>query len=181
VLVRDPKNPERLYVACGGEDAKFRPGLRLGWPPIFPQVIMTKGGFCESPDGGDSWRFLDEGLEGSRYLYSLAVDSGGSGALVASAALGPIQGHDIPFAESFLVRREGGGSWRRVTRGLPPSRGMTLSSLSAVSGRAGVFYAANNLGLFTSEDAGESFTAAAREWPEAYRKLHAGAFAVSAE
>src|SRR5262245_16052543 len=26
-LVRGPKDPERFFVACGGEDAKFRPGI----------------------------------------------------------------------------------------------------------------------------------------------------------
>ena len=85
--------------------------------------------------------------------------------LVISAAPGPQQAHNPTSAESAIYRRSGGGSWQQVREGLPPARGLLASVLAANEAEPGVFYAANNKGLFRSADAGSTWEELPIPWP----------------
>src|SRR5215469_1126791 len=50
--------------------------------------------------------------------------------------------------------------------GLPESKGTTVSQFATHAGEPGVIYAANNRGLFRSDDAGRSWKALDLPWPE---------------
>jgi hypothetical protein len=57
------------------------------------------------------------------------------------------------------------GSWQMVREGLPEPRGLLTSVLAANEAEAGVFYAANNKGVFRSADGGCSWEAMPIRWP----------------
>jgi hypothetical protein len=130
--------PGRIYSAAG--DGFMHPGQ----------------GFVESRDAGDTWERPGTGLE-HHYLWGLAVDPGDPETVIVSAAHSPNQAHNPAAAESAIYRRSGGSAWQRVTQGLPPERGMLGSVLAANQAEPGIFYAANNLGLYRSADAGRSW------------------------
>jgi hypothetical protein len=69
--------------------------------------------------------------------------------------------------KGLLILRPG-STWSVETHleGLPQALGTVASRLAADPEKAGVFYAANNHGLFRSEDAVRSWKAPAVEWPE---------------
>lgn len=177
----DPTATDRLYVAIeagalvrsfdGGRTWEDRrPGSpfdthTLGLPSQLPGRIYSAAGdgfmrpgqgFVESRDAGDTWERPGMGLE-HHYLWGLAVDPGDPKTLVVSAAHSPNQAHNLTAAESAIYRRSGGSTWQRVTEGLPAERGMLGSVLAAHSAELGVFYAANNRGLYRSADAGRSW------------------------
>jgi photosystem II stability/assembly factor-like uncharacterized protein len=133
-----PQLAGRIYSAAG--DGYMRPGQ----------------GFVESRNAGDTWEQPDAGLE-HHYLWGLAVDPGNPATLIVSAAHSPNQAHNPAAAESAIYRREGDSAWQRVTDGLPAARGRLASVLAANQAEPGVFYAANNLGLYRSADAGHSW------------------------
>ncbi|HEV2653695.1 MAG TPA: glycosyl hydrolase [Ktedonobacteraceae bacterium] len=162
--------PGRLYETAGGVDPAFRPRLQVALPPFQPRVIMRAGGYAETTDGGATWKTIVDGLDANHYLWSVAVDAGNPDTIVASAAVGPIQAHRKGFAESYILRRTGGGAWQRISAGLPSPKGTIISSL--VAAEPGVFYAANNRGVFRSQDAGQSWQALAIAWPERYQTQH---------
>jgi hypothetical protein len=119
-------------------------------------------GFAQSNDGGETWVRPGEGLD-HHYLWSVAVDTVDPHTLVISAAAGPQQAHNPQQAESVIYRRVAGSPWRMVQAGLPPAHGLLASVLAA--GEAGVFYAANNCGVFCSHDAGASWETLSIPWP----------------
>lgn len=137
-LVAHPDAPGRLYSAAG--DGFWMPGR----------------GYNESRDGGDTWARPDEGIE-RHYLYGLAVDPGNPDTVVVSAAESPFKAHSSQSADSTVYRRSGPGPWREVREGLPEPLGTLRALLAADAGEAGVFYAANNRGVFRSADAGVSW------------------------
>jgi hypothetical protein len=139
--------PGRIYSAAG--DGFMRPGE----------------GFVQSRDAGDTWERPGVGLE-HHYLWGLAVDSGDPETLIVSAAHSPNQAHNPTAAESAIYRRIGGSAWQRVQEGLPAERGMLGSVLAANPAEPGVFYAANNLGLYRSADAGSSWERLGIPWPQ---------------
>lgn len=178
----DPKAAGRLYVAIeAGALVRSVDGGRtwedrrpsgpfdthtLGLPTQLPGRIYSAAGdgfmgpgqgFAESRDAGDTWERPGAGLE-HHYLWGLAVDSGDPETLVVSAAHSPNQAHNPTAAVSAIYRREGGGSagqrWQRVVDGLPAERGLLASVLAANQAEPGVFYAANNRGVYRSADAG---------------------------
>ncbi len=150
------QTPGRIYSAAG--DGFMRPGQ----------------GFVESRDGGDTWERPDAGLR-HHYLWGLAVDPADAETLVVSAATGPQQAHNPVSAESAIYRRVGGGNWQQVQDGLPTSQGMLASALAANEAEPGVFYAANNQGVYRSPDAGQSWERLEIAWPEeGYRSRPAG-------
>lgn len=145
-LVMHRLAPNRLYSAAG--DGFMRPG----------------NGFVQSDDGGESWYRPDDGL-GYHYLWSVAADPSDPDTLVISAAPGPQQAHNPGSAESALYRRSSGGPWQQVKDGLPPTRGMLASVLATNEAEPGVFYAANNKGVFRSVDRGITWEELAIPWP----------------
>jgi hypothetical protein len=151
-LVMHRLAPNRLYSAAG--DGFISPG----------------NGFVESEDGGQTWYRPDEGLE-HHYLWSVAADPADPATLVISAAHGPDQAHNPQSAESALYRRSGNGPWQRVQDGFPEPRGLVIAVLATHEAEPGVFYAANNKGVFRSADAGSSWEALPIRWPQG---LHIG-------
>jgi hypothetical protein len=122
-------------------------------------------GFAESRDAGDTWERPGAGLE-HHYLWGLAVDPGDAETVIVSAAHSPNEAHNPTAAESAIYRRAGASAWRRVADGLPAERGMLGSVLAANQAEPGVFYAANNHGLYRSADAGLSWNRLNISWPE---------------
>jgi photosystem II stability/assembly factor-like uncharacterized protein len=151
-LVMHRLAPNRLYSAAG--DGFISPG----------------NGFFESEDGGQTWYRPDEGLT-HHYLWSVAADPADPATLVISAAHGPDQAHNPQSAESALYRRSGNGPWQRVQDGFPEPRGLLIAVLATHEAEPGVFYAANNKGVFRSADAGSSWEALPIHWPQG---LHIG-------
>jgi photosystem II stability/assembly factor-like uncharacterized protein len=139
--------PGRIYSAAG--DGFMRPGE----------------GFVESRDAGDTWERPNDGLK-HHYLWGLAVDPGDPETLIVSAAHSPNQAHNTTAAESVIYRRSGESKWQRVETGVPPERGTLGSVLAANQAERGVFYAANNHGVYRSADAGRSWERLDIPWPE---------------
>lgn len=128
-------------------------------------------GYYESQDGGASWQRLMDGLQ-HRYLVGVAVDAGDAEAVLVSAAHGPRLSYSARNAEAFVYRKAG-GSFEQAMAGLPPAQGTVASRLAAHPHRAGHFYAANNHGLFHSQDAGRSWQALPVTWPaDAARRVN---------
>lgn len=145
-LVMHRLAPNRLYSAAG--DGFMRPG----------------NGFVQSDDGGETWYRPDAGLN-HHYLWSVASDPADPNTLVISAARGPQEAHNPRGAESAIYRRSGDSEWLQVRDGLPSERGMLASVLAAHAAAPGVFYAANNKGLFRSTDAGSTWVELPVPWP----------------
>ncbi len=137
-LAVHPRSPGRLYSAAG--DGMGMPGH----------------GYNESRDSGDTWSQPDAGIE-HHYLYGLAVDSGDPDTILVSAADTAMQAHSSQAAESFVYRRSGSGPWTEVRVGLPAPKGTRRTLFAADPDQRGTFYAANNRGVFRSQDGGESW------------------------
>lgn len=138
--------PDRLYSAAG--DGFSQSGT----------------GFVQSNDGGKTWFRPDEGLA-HHYLWSVAADPADPETLIISAAPGPQQAHNPQSAESFLYRRQGDSPWQLVSSGLPAARGSLAFVLTTNEAEPGVFYAANNRGIFRSADSGLNWEALSIPWP----------------
>ena len=130
--------PGRLYSAAGDG------------------IFAARGGYLESPDGGDTWERHPGGLA-HHYLWGLAVDPQDPNTVLVSASSSPMQAHSAGAAETTGYRREDGGPWQEVRDGLPDTEGTIASVLGAAE--PGVFYALNNHGLYLSRDAGKTGSA----------------------
>jgi photosystem II stability/assembly factor-like uncharacterized protein len=161
-LVMHRLAPNRLYAAAG--DGFVIPG----------------NGYFESEDGGQTWSRPDEGLQ-HHYLWSVAADPADPATLIISAARGPEQAHNPSSAESSLYRRSGSGPWQWVQDGFPEPRGLLIAALATNEAEPGVFYAANNKGIFRSADAGSCWGALPIHWPQGLHLGHANALRVVPE
>lgn len=161
-LVMHRMAPDRLYSAAG--DGFMHPG----------------NGFVESSDGGETWYRPGEGLQ-HHYLWSVAADPADPTTLVISAAHGPQQAHNPQGAESAIYRRSDNSQWQQVRNGFPEPRGLLTSVLATHEAEPGVFYAANNRGVFRSVDAGSSWEAMSIRWPQGLRFGRAHALVVVQE
>jgi len=135
--------------------------------PLAPGRIYSAAGdgYFESADAGDSWRSPEDGLK-HLYLVSLAVDPADPDTVIVSATDGPGSAYLPRSAEAYVYRKTGLKQWEQAMSGLPEARGTTASRFATHSGQAGVIYAANNRGLFRSDDAGRSWKALDLPWPE---------------
>jgi hypothetical protein len=158
--------PGRVYEAAGGEDPQWVE------EPLGKYVVMSRGGYAETRDGGATWETITDGLD-RHYFFGMAIDPGDPDIIVASVTRGPEQAHRPPTAESFIYRRAHGKPWQLIDEGLPSARGTLVYSLAANEDEPGVFYAATNRGLFCSSDAGETWRQLDAGWPERYRMAHA--------
>ncbi len=178
----DPNERGKLYVAIeagallrttdGGETWQDR--VRSG--PFDTHTAATQrsalgrvysaagDGYYESSDGGESWRRMMDGL-GHRYLVGVAVDAGDAQTVVVSAASGPGLSYHPRRAEAYVYRKSGGGPFESAMEGLPAAQGTVASRLAADPEAEGVFYAANNHGLFRSTDGGRSWAPLPVRWP----------------
>ena len=135
--------------------------------PLAPGRIYSAAGdgYFESTDAGDSWRSPEDGLK-HRYLVGVAVDPADPDTVIVSAAKGPGSAYSPRLAEAYLYRRTGLNPWGQAMSGLPEAQGTTVSRLATYSGEPGVIYAANNRGLFKSDDAGRNWKALDIPWPK---------------
>jgi photosystem II stability/assembly factor-like uncharacterized protein len=156
-----PQAPGRLYSAAG--DGMGMPGH----------------GYNESRDGGNTWAQPDAGIE-HHYLYGLAVDSGDPDTVVVSAADTAQHAHSPQAAESWVYRRTGTGHWIEVRDGLPEAKGTLRTLFASDPDRRGNFYAANNRGVFRSEDGGASWEAVSARQGDAIRNRNVHAITVTA-
>lgn len=179
----DPNVEERLYVAIEAgalvrsDDWGDTWQDRVPGGPIDTHTAATHrqaegrlysaagDGYFESRDGGDSWSRLMDGL-GHRYLVGVAVDPAVPDAVVVSASSGPYTAYQPANAEAYIYRKRAGEPFKLVMAGLPEARGTVASRLAAHPDEPNVFYAANNHGLFRSEDSGLSWQALDIPWPE---------------
>lgn len=194
-IAADPGDPQRLFVAVeAGALVRSEDGGRnwIDRTPDGPRDTHTLvvplsepgrvhaaagDGYFTSRDGGGSWRSPDDGLDHG-YLWGCAVDPADPEAVVVSAARSAREAHAAEEAESWIYRRTDGGPWEPVREGLPDPEGTTISSLTAVPGRPGLLYAANNCGVFRSRDAGATWAAVAVGWPRRFRRQRVVGLAV---
>ncbi len=135
--------------------------------PLAPGRICSAAGdgYFESADAGDTWTSPQDGLK-HRYLVGLAMDPADPQTIVVSAASGPAVAYRPKSAEGFVYRRAGLKAWELAMSGLPEARGTTVSRFASHSSEPHVIYAANNRGLFRSEDAGRNWKTLDITWPE---------------
>lgn len=194
----DPHRPGKLYVAIeagalvrtddGGKTWRDRVSggpidthQAATHPTEEGRVYSAAGdGYFESEDGGERWSNPMDGLQ-HRYLVGVGVDPADAGSVIVSAASGPYAAYNPGHAEAYLYRRTDGGPFKRVTEGMPAGRGTVASRLATHPEEAGVFYAANNHGLFRSEDAGMTWEALETFWPEGAFSRGVAALAVFTE
>jgi photosystem II stability/assembly factor-like uncharacterized protein len=122
-------------------------------------------GYFESTDAGDSWRSSEDGLK-HHYLVGIAVDPADPATVTVSASGSPGSAYWPRSAEAYVYRKTGLKRWEPGMSGLPEAKGTTVSRFATHADEPGVIYAANNRGLFRSEDAGRSWKALDIAWPE---------------
>jgi photosystem II stability/assembly factor-like uncharacterized protein len=135
--------------------------------PLAPGRIYSAAGdgYFESTDAGDSWRSPEDGLK-HRYLVGVAGDPADPDTVIVSATDGPGSAYWPRWAKAYVYRRTGLKRWEQTMSGLPEAKGTTASRFATHAGEPGVIYAANNLGLFRSDDAGRSWKALDLPLPE---------------
>jgi hypothetical protein len=135
--------------------------------PLAPGRIYSAAGdgYFESTDAGDSWRSPEDGLK-HLYLVSVAVDPADPDTVIVSATAGPGSAYSPRSAEAFVYRKTGLERWEQAMSGLPEAKGTTASRFATDPREPGVIYAANNRGVFGSDDAGRSWKALDIPWPE---------------
>jgi hypothetical protein len=187
-IALDPNAEDHLYVAVeagalvrsydGGQTWEDRkPGgpydsHTLALPATAPGTIYSAAGdgFFVSRDGGDTWEQSMAGLR-HHYCWSVAADPANPETLILSAARGPMQAHTPSAAASAIYRRSGDEPWQQASEGLPREDGMLAASVAAAETEPGAFYAASNLGVFQSADAGQTWQQLDVDWPEEYRGM----------
>jgi len=122
-------------------------------------------GYFESTDAGDSWRSPEDGLK-YLYLVGVAVDPADPDTVIVSATGGPGSAYWPHWAEAFVYRMTGLKRWEQAMSGLPEAKGTTASQFATHASEPGVVYAANNRGLFRSDDAGRCWKALDVPWPQ---------------
>ena len=192
----DPSAAWHLYVCIeagalvrsfdGGETWKDRvrggpyDTHTLGVHPQAPGRLYSSAGdgYFESDNGGDSWKRIEQGLR-HRYLYGLAIDSRDQDLILVSASSSPFSAHHSTDAESFIYRKENGqNEWNEVTRGLDDPSGTIISSLAASPSNKGEFFAANNRGVYQSQDSGITWKRLEIPWSKSYLVQHAWSICV---
>jgi photosystem II stability/assembly factor-like uncharacterized protein len=122
-------------------------------------------GYFESTDAGDSWKSPEDGLK-HRYLVSVAVDPADPDAVIVSATDSPASAYRPRSADAYVYRKTGAKRWEQAMSGLPEPKGTTATRFITHVSEPGVIYAANNRGLFRSDDAGRNWKALDLPWRE---------------
>jgi len=135
--------------------------------PLAPGRIYSAAGdgYFESTDAGDSWQSLEDGLK-HHYLVSVAGDPADPDTVIVSATAGPGSAYSPRSAEAYVYRKVGSERWEQAMSGLPQAKGTTASRFATHADEPGVIYAANNRGLFRSDNAGRSWKALDVPWPD---------------
>lgn len=178
----DPDDSDRLYVGIEAGALLITPDAGETWidrPPGSQRdnhtlathagapgrVYSAAGdGYAESTDSGETWGHPEEGLAHT-YVWGLAVASDDPQTVLVSSAhgAGNAHGHGGPENAEAYVYRRSNGSWERLA-GLPTGEGALRATLAA--GEAGEFYAANNHGVYYTDDHGDSWTELPIVWRE---------------
>jgi photosystem II stability/assembly factor-like uncharacterized protein len=135
--------------------------------PLAPGRVYSSAGdgYFESVDAGDSWRSPDTGLK-HPYLVDIAVDPADPDTVVVSATHGPFVAYRPGSAESYIYRRTGANAWELAMAGLPPATATTASRFAVHPSEPNVIYAANNRGVFRSDDAGRRWRVIDVPWTQ---------------
>lgn len=134
-----PGSPDRLYSAAGD-------------------------GYFESTDGGETWTKPEAGLR-HHYIWGCVVNPLDVEQVVISAAKTASSAHSQRNPESWLYRKKAGHPWTAVREGLPDPVGTTISALATHPKEPQTIYAANNRGIFRSQDMGAAWHQLAVQWP----------------
>ncbi len=155
-LAIDPKNPDRLFAAVLGH----------------PYGPSTERGIYRSLDGGHSWQQVlarDENTGGC----AVVIDPQHPEIVYAAlweARLGPWEDKNEYNGTGGGVYKstDGGTTWRKLTAGLPANLSQTNIEiarsapnrlfLSVATNEPGDYASAAGLGVFRSDDAGETWT-----------------------
>ena len=134
--------------------------------PLAPGRIYSAAGdgYFESANAGDSWRSTEDGLK-HLYLVGIVVDPADPDTVIVSATDGPGSAYSPQRAEAYVYRKTGHKRWEPAMGGLPQAIGTTVAHFATHAGEPGVIYAANNHGLFRSDNAGRSWKALDLPWP----------------
>jgi photosystem II stability/assembly factor-like uncharacterized protein len=124
-------------------------------------------GYFESRDGGMTWQKPEDGLR-NRYVWGCVVDPEDPDTVVISAAPSAMTAHSADRAESWIYRKCRGGAWLPIREGLPEPEGTTISTLAMDPFERRVVYAANNRGVFSSRDMGETWCQLDVPWPDRF-------------
>lgn len=178
----DPIQPAQMYVAIeagalvrsldGGESWQDRV---QGGPIDTHTASMHRqaagrlysaagDGYFETADGGDTWSRPMAGLQHG-YMVSVAVDPADPETVLVSGSSGPYAAYYPANAEAYVYRKAAGDAFELAMEGLPAADGTVASRLATHADEPGVFYAANNHGLFRAVDAGRSWRALEIDWP----------------
>ncbi|WP_440896546.1 WD40/YVTN/BNR-like repeat-containing protein [Amphibacillus sp. Q70] len=152
-MATHPQEKDRIYEAAGG-------------------------GFAQSWNGGKTWETENEGLDPFTYLVNIAVADDQPDCILVSGAKGPRHAYRAEQAETVILKKEANQEWKLIEEGLPEAEGMTISALANSPTEQGVFYAANNKGVFRSETYGESWERLSLNWPKAYRSMRIKQFLI---
>jgi photosystem II stability/assembly factor-like uncharacterized protein len=155
-LAVDPHDPNRLFAAVLGH----------------PYGPNPERGIYRSNDGGSSWQrvlFKDENTGG----YAVAIDPMRPDVVYASlweARLGPWEDKNQfqGTAGGLFKSTDGGTTWRKLTQGLPDNGSQVNLSIAASrsdrlyavvgTNEPGTYSSAAGLGVFRSDDAGETWS-----------------------
>jgi photosystem II stability/assembly factor-like uncharacterized protein len=163
---RVPGGPLDTHTLASHEDAADRLYSAAG------------DGYFESRNGGDSWRKINDGLQGC-YCWSLAVSRADQDTILVTAAKNAREAHLRASANSFVYRKTRGKPWIEIRDGLPVSQGHRAGVVRASAVEPGVFYFSTEGELFRSADDGESWQPLAVEWTGDQHPEHALAIAIT--
>jgi photosystem II stability/assembly factor-like uncharacterized protein len=155
-LAVDPRDPNRLFAAVLGH----------------PYGPNPERGIYRSNDGGSTWQrvlFKDENTGG----YAVAIDPMRPDVVYASLwqdRLGPWEDKNQfqGTAGGLFKSTDGGTTWRKLTQGLPDNGSQVNLSIAAsrpdrlyavvATNEPGTYSSAAGLGVFRSDDAGETWS-----------------------
>lgn len=154
VLKSHDEHPNKLYGVLG--DAFLNGG---------------RDTFIESDDYGKTWTTFIDGIE-HRYGYGLAINSNNAENIVISTSNSPMNAHSYgshTFSTIYAIDKSQDNAWIEATEGLPSTNGTLIS---AVTERDGIFYIANNKGIFSSDNGGKSWHPLNITWPYELTEQH---------